>query len=120
MAVAMRELPGPVQDWLGRLPEEAEVELALLGLIALHDPPRPDVGEVIQTAREAGIKVGMITGDHPATAAAIAREIGLMGSPSGLHSAPWRTALPWEAARAARAVLVAAAIALPSMAASGW
>lgn len=81
MAVAMRELPGPVQDWLGRLPEEAEVELTLLGLIALHDPPRPGVGEVIQTAREAGIRVGMITGDHPATAAAIAREIGLMGSP---------------------------------------
>ena len=81
MAVAVRELPGPVQDWLGRLPEEVEVDLTLLGLIALHDPPRPDVAEVIRTAREAGIKVGMITGDHPATAAAIAREIGLMGSP---------------------------------------
>lgn len=81
MAVAVRELPGPDQDWLGRLPEEVEVDLTLLGLIALHDPPRPDVAEVIRTAREAGIKVGMITGDHPATAAAIAREIGLMGSP---------------------------------------
>lgn len=81
MAVAVRELAGPVEDWLGRLPEEVEVDLTLLGLIALHDPPRPDVAEVIRTAREAGIKVGMITGDHPATAAAIAREIGLMGSP---------------------------------------
>jgi magnesium-transporting ATPase (P-type) len=70
-----------VQDWLGRMPEKVEVELALLGLIALHDPPRPGVGKVIQTAREAGIRVGMITGDHPATAAAIAREIGLMGFP---------------------------------------
>lgn len=81
MAVAVRELAGPVEDWLGRLPEEVEVDLTLLGLIALHDPPRPDVAEVIRTAREAGINVGMITGDHPATAAAIAREIGLMGSP---------------------------------------
>lgn len=81
MAVAVRELAGPVEDWLGRLPEEVEVDLTLLGLIALHDPPRPDVAEVLRTAREAGIKVGMITGDHPATAAAIAREIGLMGSP---------------------------------------
>lgn len=81
LAVAARELPGPVQYWLERPPEEAETKLTLLGLIALHDPPRPDVGDVIRTAREAGIRVGMITGDHPATAAAIAREIGLMGSP---------------------------------------
>ncbi len=81
IAVAVRELPGRPQDWLERPPEEAEVNLALLGLIALHDPPRPDVGGVIRTAREAGVRVGMITGDHPATAAAIAREIGLMGSP---------------------------------------
>lgn len=81
IAVAVRELPGPQEDWLERPPEEVETGLALLGLIALHDPPRPDVGDVIRTARGAGIRVGMITGDHPATAAAIAREIGLMGSP---------------------------------------
>ncbi len=81
MAVAARELPGPVQDWQERAPADVESALTLLGLIALHDPPRPDVGEVIRTARAAGIRIGMITGDHPGTAAAIAREIGLMGSP---------------------------------------
>lgn len=81
LAVAARELPGTAGEWLERPSVEVETDLVLLGLIALHDPPRPDVGDVIQTARAAGIKVGMITGDHPSTAAAIAREIGLMGSP---------------------------------------
>lgn len=81
MAVAMRELPGRAQDWLECPAEEAERDLVLLGLIALHDPPRPGVDQVIRTAREAGIRIGMITGDHPATAAAIAREIGLVGTP---------------------------------------
>ncbi|WP_455834282.1 cation-translocating P-type ATPase [Pseudarthrobacter siccitolerans] len=81
IAVATRELPGPAMDWLDRPPEAMETGLQLLGLIALHDPPRPDVGDVIRTAREAGIRIGMITGDHPETAAAIAREIGLMGTP---------------------------------------
>jgi pyruvate,water dikinase len=81
MAVASRELPGTAEDWLESNAEEAERDLVLLGLIALHDPPRQGVDEVIRTAREAGIRIGMITGDHPATAAAIAREIGLVGSP---------------------------------------
>ena len=81
IAVATRELPGPAEDWLDREPEAVETELQLLGLLALHDPPRPDVGDVIRTAREGGIRIGMITGDHPETAAAIAREIGLMGTP---------------------------------------
>lgn len=81
MAVAMRELPGRAQDWLECQAAETETDLVLLGLIALHDPPRQGVGEVIRTAREAGIRIGMITGDHPGTAAAIAREIGLVGTP---------------------------------------
>lgn len=81
MAVAARALPGESRRWLESPAAEVEDGLELLGLIALHDPPRPDVAEVIRTARGAGIRVGMITGDHPATAAAIAREIGLMGSP---------------------------------------
>jgi magnesium-transporting ATPase (P-type) len=43
----------------------------------MQDPPRPDVAEAIQACRQAGVKVAMITGDHPATAAAIATEVGL-------------------------------------------
>jgi magnesium-transporting ATPase (P-type) len=56
---------------------EAESGLRLYGLVALQDPPRPDVSESIRTCRQAGIKVAMITGDHPATAAAIADQVGL-------------------------------------------
>jgi magnesium-transporting ATPase (P-type) len=56
---------------------EAESDLRLYGLVAMEDPPRPDVGTAINACREAGIKLAMITGDHPATAAAIATEVGL-------------------------------------------
>ncbi|XTR51324.1 HAD-IC family P-type ATPase [Pseudarthrobacter sp. So.54] len=61
--------------------EEAERGLALLGLIGLHDPPRAEVRVALEAAREAGIKVAMVTGDHAFTAAAIARETGLIGTP---------------------------------------
>ncbi|MBZ0091946.1 MAG: cation-transporting P-type ATPase [Sulfuricellaceae bacterium] len=57
---------------------EWEQEMVLLGLAGLEDPPRPDVAEAVSRCREAGIRVIMITGDHPRTAAAIAREIGLV------------------------------------------
>jgi magnesium-transporting ATPase (P-type) len=57
--------------------EEAATGLTLYGLVALEDPPRPDVGDAITACRRAGIKVAMITGDHPGTAAAIATETGL-------------------------------------------
>ncbi|MGX7829613.1 cation-translocating P-type ATPase [Actinokineospora sp. 24-640] len=66
LAVAHRSGPG-----------EDERDLDLLGLIALEDPPRPDITESIAACRRAGIRVGMVTGDHPGTAAAIAREVGL-------------------------------------------
>ncbi|GAA1116767.1 cation-transporting P-type ATPase [Arthrobacter flavus] len=81
IAVARRDLPGPRSFWLDQPAENLERELVVLGLIGLHDPPRPDVAEVIRAARNAGIKVAMITGDHPATAAAIAKEIGLTDDP---------------------------------------
>lgn len=58
--------------------DQAESGLTLLGLIGLHDPPRPSVAQALRTAREAGVKVAMVTGDHPSTAAAIAREVGLL------------------------------------------
>ena len=54
-----------------------EEQLTLLGLVAIVDPPRPEVGPAIAEARRAGIRTVMITGDHPTTARAIAIEIGL-------------------------------------------
>jgi Ca2+-transporting ATPase len=58
--------------------EDLEKNLAFAGLIAMCDPPRPEVGQALTTCRQAGIEVKMITGDHPATARAIALELGLM------------------------------------------
>jgi Ca2+-transporting ATPase len=65
---------------LDAFPTDADVErdLTLLGLIGLQDPPRPEVREAIERCRRAGIRTVMITGDHPATARAVARELGLL------------------------------------------
>jgi Ca2+-transporting ATPase len=60
--------------------ESAEVDMTLLGLIAMMDPPRMGVGPAIETCASAGIRPVMITGDHPLTARAIASEIGLLGT----------------------------------------
>ncbi|MBY0504659.1 MAG: cation-translocating P-type ATPase [Bryobacteraceae bacterium] len=57
--------------------EEGEENLTFLGLIAMQDPPRPEARQAIVQARAAGIRPVMITGDHPVTALAIARELGI-------------------------------------------
>jgi Ca2+-transporting ATPase len=54
-----------------------EHDLLLVGMIGMIDPARPEVRDAVQTCKEAGINVKMITGDHPATAVAIARELGI-------------------------------------------
>lgn len=59
----------------GNFPTE---DLCFVGMIAIMDPPRDDVPEAIQKCKDAGVKVFMVTGDHPLTAQAIAREIGLL------------------------------------------
>jgi Ca2+-transporting ATPase len=56
----------------------AESEMTFLGLLGMSDPPRPEVRAAIATCRQAGIKPVMITGDHPITALAVARELGLL------------------------------------------
>ncbi len=59
---------------------DAECEMVFLGLIGLIDPPRAEAARAIETCKAAGIRPVMITGDHPQTAAAVAEEIGLLGS----------------------------------------
>ncbi len=56
---------------------EREEGLTFLGLVTLWDPPRPEVAAAIQKAQAAGVRVLMITGDHPGTARAVAEVIGL-------------------------------------------
>jgi Ca2+-transporting ATPase len=58
--------------------ENAEREMIFLGLLGMIDPPRPEVKAAIQICEQAGIKPVMITGDHPLTAQAVARELGLL------------------------------------------
>jgi len=62
---------------LGRRDGEGEDKIEFLGFVEIWDPPRPEVRGAIASARGAGIKVIMATGDHPETARAVASEIGI-------------------------------------------
>jgi Ca2+-transporting ATPase len=85
LAIATRTLPASslgvnvqaVAEGRARFepPETIEDDLALLGLVGMIDPPRTEARSAVITARRAHIRTVMITGDHPATAAAIAREL---------------------------------------------
>ncbi|HOC05895.1 MAG TPA: cation-translocating P-type ATPase [Bacillota bacterium] len=79
LAVAWKECKyAPVNQ------QQAESDLVLSGIIALKDPPRPQVPEAIRRCLQAGIKPIMITGDHRETAIAIAERIGLPVEPGGV------------------------------------
>jgi Ca2+-transporting ATPase len=56
---------------------DVERELVFVGLAGMYDPPRPEAREAVRRCHNAGIRVVMITGDHPHTALAIARELGI-------------------------------------------
>ncbi len=60
--------------------EDAERELCLLGLVTMRDPPRPEVLDAVERCHRAGIRIVLITGDHPLTAAAIAGQVGIGGT----------------------------------------
>ncbi len=79
---ALRVLASAYRDLdsasIGELnPEAVERDLVFVGLTGMHDPPRPEARAAVATCHTAGIRVVMITGDHPETAIAIAREIGI-------------------------------------------
>ena len=79
---ALRVLGTAYKEWtepLDTKPEMASVEkdLVFAGLTGMYDPPRPEAALAIDLCHKAGIRVIMITGDHPATALAVARELGL-------------------------------------------
>jgi len=74
LAFAYRQVAEPYER------DTLETDLTLSGLIGLEDPPRAEVPDAIRRCRAAGIKVIMITGDHPSTAVAIGREIRLIGA----------------------------------------
>jgi Ca2+-transporting ATPase len=82
LAVAFRPLP-PSVEWEGEAegaadPEAVEEDLTFLGLLGLLDPPRAEVPQAVATCLEAGIRPILITGDHPLTARAIARQVGIL------------------------------------------
>ena len=74
LAVATRPLPDALLD-AGA--SRVEAQLTFLGMVALWDPPRPEVAEAVATCHRAGIRVVMVTGDYGLTAQAIARQVGL-------------------------------------------
>jgi Ca2+-transporting ATPase len=90
LAVAVREVQEvPGHDQLASL----EADLDFVGLIALIDPPRPEAAEAVADCLRAGITPVMITGDHPGTASAIARRLGISDSPAALMTGPELAAL---------------------------
>lgn len=74
---ALRVLAFAEREWDPVSEQFTEMELIFCGLAGMIDPPREEVKQAVATCRAAGIRPIMITGDHPATAAAIARELGI-------------------------------------------
>ncbi|MCH0540832.1 HAD-IC family P-type ATPase [Streptomyces sp. MUM 203J] len=79
LATAVRR--GGEPDGFGERSVETSGELALTGLQAMFDPPRAAAASAVDACRTAGINVKMITGDHAATAAAVATRLGLLSGP---------------------------------------
>lgn len=84
LAMAERSLPGLPAD---RSLTALECDLVFLGLVGLQDPPRAEARQAVQALQEAGVRVLMVTGDHPATASAIARQVGLAAADTALRGA---------------------------------
>lgn len=78
LALASKQLPGKIDEL--NIPERDSIEkdLVFRGIIGLYDPPRPETAGAVQECHAAGVAVRMLTGDHPATARAIALQVGIL------------------------------------------
>lgn len=79
LSLARRVLDDPPLDV-----ESVENDLTFVGLVGLRDPVRPEAAVAVNEAQEAGIRLIMVTGDHPRTAATIAEEVGIWHAGDGL------------------------------------
>ena len=79
LALARRELPLRSTAYTV---DNVERDLTFLGLMAMMDPPRPEVEKAVQVCRQAGIRIAMITGDYGLTAELVARRVGMISSPN--------------------------------------
>lgn len=78
LAIAQRPVERDEFGARDALPETLEQDMVFLGLAGMIDPPRDEAKAAVAKAKSAHIRVAMITGDHPATATAIARELGIL------------------------------------------
>ena len=86
LALARRDLPPRTGAYTA---ESIEQDLTFLGLMAMMDPPSPQVEKAVRTCREANIRIVMITGDYGLTAESLARRVGMLTTPNS-HHLNWR------------------------------
>lgn len=80
LAIAERPMPERSGSLSAYTPENVECDLTFIGLMAMMDPPRPEVASAVVKCHKAGIRIVMITGDYGLTAESIARRIGILHS----------------------------------------
>jgi Ca2+-transporting ATPase len=81
LALAYRPVDSRLRPYT---PENIEKDLVFLGLMAMLDPPRPEVAKAVATCKQAGIRMVMITGDYGLTAVSLAKRIGMLETPDPL------------------------------------
>lgn len=91
LAVAMRRWASLPEDISS---EAIEKDLTFLALVGMEDPPREEAFDAVAQCKTAGIIPVMITGDHPATAAAIARRLSILDGEGEVMTGPQLEALP--------------------------
>lgn len=79
LAMAYRELPSEFDDFR---PGSVEKDMVFVGMMAMQDPPRPEVKAAVEDCHKAGIQILMITGDYGLTAQSVAREVGIVSGDS--------------------------------------